>query len=163
MAFSNAELQARWRARRKAEIEELRKAPPASRELVEARKEIERLYQRLDEWERFREHYDTWLFEADRIFNSRERGIMSKETFNRFRFALHPDTYQSIDRDERNRLSQKLEELKLALLNKAVLPLHKAKHPKLDWAQMMRRRAGVKQKRGRKIGSTKRDTPRHTA
>ena len=44
MGLSNAERQARWRAKRDAEIERLRKASgkaaPASRELAEARKEI---------------------------------------------------------------------------------------------------------------------------
>jgi hypothetical protein len=59
MTLSNAERQARWRASRDAEIERLRKAAaqkPAnaakaalSQELIEARKEIERLRKRVDE------------------------------------------------------------------------------------------------------------------
>ena len=59
MTLSNAERQARWRASRDAEIERLRKAAaqkPAnaakaalSDELIEARKEIERLRKRVDE------------------------------------------------------------------------------------------------------------------
>jgi hypothetical protein len=59
MPLSNAERQARWRASRDAEIERLRKAAaqkPAnaakaalSDELIEARKEIERLRKRVDE------------------------------------------------------------------------------------------------------------------
>ena len=59
MPLSNAERQARWRASRDAEIERLRKAAaqkPAnaakaalSQELIEARKEIERLRKRVDE------------------------------------------------------------------------------------------------------------------
>lgn len=46
MALTNAEKQARWRAKRDAEIERLRKAaaaPPPDQELIEARAEIERL------------------------------------------------------------------------------------------------------------------------
>jgi hypothetical protein len=59
MPLSNAERQARWRASRDAEIERLLKAAaqkPAnaakaalSDELIEARKEIERLRKRVDE------------------------------------------------------------------------------------------------------------------
>ncbi|MFK4725849.1 chromosome segregation ATPase [Bradyrhizobium niftali] len=46
MGLTNAEKQARWRAKRDAEIERLRKAaaaPPPDQELIEARAEIERL------------------------------------------------------------------------------------------------------------------------
>jgi hypothetical protein len=47
MSLSNAERQARWKAKRSAEIEALRKAAksadPASEELVQARQEIDRL------------------------------------------------------------------------------------------------------------------------
>jgi hypothetical protein len=67
MTLSNAERQARWRASRDAEIERLRKAAaqkPAnavkaallsdSQELIEARKEIERLRKRVDDMMRRR-------------------------------------------------------------------------------------------------------------
>ena len=125
------------------------RAERASQNLVEARKEIDRLRQRLDEWEKFRPIYETWLEEADKIVKSRN-GTMKKATFNRIRFALNPDSYQSIDRDERNRLSQEWEELRLALCNETEMPMQKPKTPKLNWADMMRRREESKRAKKRK-------------
>lgn len=128
MALSNAERQAPSRAKRDAEIERLRKAAgkaaPASQELAEARKEIERLRQRLDEIEPFLADVMFWMGEADRIVKSR-KGIMTHAAWANLIRCLHPDTRTNMSAKQLDEAFRLIEQRKLVLCDEQQMPTPK--------------------------------------
>jgi|RhiMetdeSRZDD1v2_1073273.scaffolds.fasta_scaffold176233_4 hypothetical protein len=115
----------------------------AAAELIEARKEIERLHKRLDEWLQFDAAYDVWLHEADKIVKSR-RGVMTRAQWTHLMHCLHSDHRRQVTDAEFDRAARLVIRLKLALLNEQQEPTRSPKKPRLDWEDMMRRRAAKK-------------------
>jgi hypothetical protein len=115
----------------------------AAAELIEARKEIERLHKRLDEWLQFDAAYDVWLHEADKIVKSR-RGVMTRAQWTHLMHCLHSDHRRQLTDAEFDRAARLVIRLKLALLNEQQEPTRSPKKPRLDWEDMMRRRAAKK-------------------
>lgn len=56
------------------------------------------------------------------IVIARRKGFMKRAMFARFRFALHPDTYKSVDAAERNELVAALEAIKIIMLDEKEAP-----------------------------------------
>jgi hypothetical protein len=112
-------------------------------ELIEARKEIGRLHKRLDEWLQFDAAYDVWLHEADKIVKSR-KGVMTRAQWTHLMHCLHPDHRRQVTAEDFDRAARLIIRLKLALLNEQQEPTRSPKKPRLDWEDMMRRRAAKK-------------------
>jgi hypothetical protein len=116
---------------------------PPQTELIEARKEIGRLHKRLDEWLQFDASYDVWLHEADKIVKSR-KGVMTRAQWTHLMYCLHPDHRRQVTAEDFDRAARLIIRLKLALLNEQQEPTRSPKKPRLDWEDMMRRRAAKK-------------------
>jgi hypothetical protein len=116
---------------------------PPQTELIEARKEIGRLHKRLDEWLQFDAAYDVWLHEADKIVKSR-KGVMTRAQWTHLMHCLHPDHRRQVTAEDFDRAARLIIRLKLALLNEQQEPTRSPKKPRLDWEDMMRRRAAKK-------------------
>jgi hypothetical protein len=121
---------------------EIAKTKPAA-ELIEARKEIERLHKRIDEWLQFDAAYDVWLHEADKIVKSR-KGVMTRAQWTHLVHCLHSNHRGQVTDEEFDRAARLVINLKLALLNEQQEPTRSPKKPRLDWEDMMRRRAAKK-------------------
>jgi hypothetical protein len=117
---------------------------PADRaELTEARRQIERLRKRVDEFENFLPAYEQWLLEADQIVKSRKR-VMSREQWSSLLFCLHPDQRKTRTDEQLDQAYRLIDRLKLVLCDEKEVPTEKPRTPGYDWEA--RRRA--KQSRG---------------
>lgn len=94
--------------------------------------------------------YQKWLAdlmvsfrEKEKHYNivvSQRKGFMKRSMFARFRFALHPDTYKSVDAAERNGLVDTWEKMKIIMLDEKEAPATGRNLPSTV-EEMLKRRA----------------------
>jgi hypothetical protein len=151
MPLSNSERQARYRDKRDAEFDRLRKgavqrppkaAPAASSsaalQLIEARKEIERLRKRVDEANNYLFDVEGWMSAADKVVRGR-RGVMTRLQWLHIVKCLHPDSRPAMSIEDFDRAFRIVETNKHLLLDEQQMPTpQRGKCPLIDWEARMR-------------------------
>ncbi len=117
MGLSDAERQARRRAKRDAELDALREKH--KRELYEALKESTKLRELVRAIQRL-------AATVDKSGPVRLKGTLNNGAYNKIRFALQPDTYQSLSEAERNAAFQQWEELRPVVMEADLIASLKA-------------------------------------
>jgi hypothetical protein len=137
------------RAERAADAKLRETATSSYAELIEARKEIERLLKRVDEFENFLPAYNQWLLEADQIVKSRKR-VMSHGQWSDLVRCLHPDTRKNLSDEEVTESFRLVNRLKLVLCDEKEVPTQKPRTPGHDW-EARRRKVSETRKADRKV------------